>query len=709
MKSRRLFVAIALVVLGFSGTVGAAQQDDLVAPEVRQALASTGQAGVIVAFHDPVAIGADNATRRAAVAQLQDDLLANLPGFTLTYRYMYIPALAGTIASAHLAALEAKPYIARVEFNIPLQATLNDVRQLINADAGYALGYTGAGIRVAVLDSGVDTDHPDLQDSIMAQQCYNSAPADCPPGNTPTGSSAEDENGHGTNVAGIITSNGTVAPRGVAPDAEIVAVRILNTWGGGSMADVIAGLDYVRGLGSVHLINLSLGGATTYPAACDAVVPALANAAHQLAAQGTVIIAASGNYASTGGVSIPACVSDIIPVGAVYDADVGSQNWGVCIDATTAADRVACFTNRGPNLALLAPGALTLAPGAGGGTSQMGGTSQAAPVVTAAAAALFQAGGVMSRGALAGLLHDTGVPIFDASTGLTFRRIDLYRALQQVLSWAGSAQPETVCRTAMAFRSADPAPFDGEIRFYTRFDYDPAFQVEGWLEDTLPVVAGVYTAGEVEVGCGLHVRAWLFDAHGAPAGLVPSQYENGDATFVPYTEDYGTGGDAVLNPVYAGRYADLFPAAKSDAPAALRGGEIIKTTMGDALEWGLVRDGVYRALGWSWTAGDGSVGCSVPEAGLLSLDEFCAWVGGAPAATGTGKSEPVNAAAAPQLGGEIMQHAVGDAIEWGLVQNGVYTTLGWSWDAGENLVGCSIPEAGPMTVEAFCAFVVRQQ
>lgn len=718
--SKKLFL-ILLLIIYTSLVPSATTQEDTIAPEVRRELADTGQAGVIITFHDPVPTNADDATRRAAVTQLQNNLVATLPGFELIYRYTYIPALAGTITTAHLGALDSKPYVKRVEYNFPVQASLAEARQLIDANSVYNLGYTGASVRVAILDTGIDTDHPDLQGAIVAQRCYNSTPPpfNCPPADTATSPNAEDEHGHGTNVAGIIASRGNVSPRGIAPGTEIVAVRVLNQFAAGTVADMVAGLDYVRGLGGpgspnhVHIVNISIGSATTYAGTCDTAVPSLANAVSQLTAQGTVIIAASGNSGSLGGISAPGCLSQVISVGAVYDADVGARAWTPCTDTTTAPDQLACFTNRSANLDLLAPGAMIEAAGIGGGVSQLGGTSQAAPMVAAATAVLFQAAGAMSRGQVLQTLQNTGISIYDTGTGLTFRRIDLYRALQAVL-------PKPLCQTRMPFRSIDPAPVTGELRFYTRFGYDPAFQVEGWLEDTLPVTGGTYTEGTVEVTCGTHVRAWLFDQTGALVGLVPSQYENGDGSFTPYDEDYGAGDSSTqLNPVYAGRYAGLLPVTlENPLPAVLQGVDIVKNQMGNAIEWGFVRNGVYTAFGWSWESGDGSIGCSVPETGPLSLPEFCALSGGT-LATETGEQRGDNKTAAPVgvLGydytkprGEIRQTQMGDAVEWGLVQDGVYITLGWSWDTGENLIGCSIPDTGPwlMTVEEFCAFVTSR-
>lgn len=100
--------------------------------------------------------------------------------------------------------------------------------RLLGAGAPLPLGrgVTGAGVRVAVLDTGIDTDHPDLISDIAAQHCFCSGLLfGCCPNLGNEDVSAEDDQGHGTSVAGIITSAGVQAPLGVAPDAKIVAVK----------------------------------------------------------------------------------------------------------------------------------------------------------------------------------------------------------------------------------------------------------------------------------------------------------------------------------------------------------------------------------------------------------------------------------------------------------------------------------------------------
>jgi predicted outer membrane repeat protein len=119
------------------------------------------------------------------------------------------------------------------------------------------------------------------------------------------------------------------------------------------------------------------------------------------------------------------------------------------------------------------------------------------------------------------------------------------------------------CEAVVPFGTVDPAPISGEVRFFTDFGYDLPLRPEGWLMGTVDAVAGEQTWGSVTVFCGNHVRAWLFDLEGSAVGLVPSQYENGDGVFAPYTEDYGVGGPEygyvpAAPPLYTGCYADMF-------------------------------------------------------------------------------------------------------------------------------------------------------
>jgi subtilisin family serine protease len=120
---------------------------------------------------------------------------------------------------------------------------------------------TGEGVDVAVLDSGVEEKHPDLRGSIVAERCFGTTVCRGGVRVLRGPGSAADDNGHGTNVAGIVTSDGTVAPVGVAPGAGLVAVKVLDAQNRfASTSDIVSELDWVAtARPDVRVVNMSLG------------------------------------------------------------------------------------------------------------------------------------------------------------------------------------------------------------------------------------------------------------------------------------------------------------------------------------------------------------------------------------------------------------------------------------------------------------------
>ena len=142
-------------------------------------------------------------------------------------------------------------------------------------------------------------------------------------------------------------------------------------------------------------------------------------------ANGIVSFVASGNDGYSDGIAIPACTPGAVAVGAVYDANVGSAAWGVCTDSSTAADKIACFSNSASMLKLLAPGATISVLGSSGG-----GTSFAAPHAAGAYAVLRGARPAEDFETSLARLSNFGVAVTDGRNGLVFPRINLAAALQ---------------------------------------------------------------------------------------------------------------------------------------------------------------------------------------------------------------------------------------------------------------------------------------
>ncbi|GAA2213210.1 hypothetical protein GCM10009850_086720 [Nonomuraea monospora] len=336
------------------------------------------------------------------------------------------------------------------------EPTLVESIPLIGADKAHRVGYTGKGTAVAILDSGIDNDHPAFGDRIVAQACFSATdPVDgstplCPNGSqfqigdgaadadTPacTTGAPQPQYGlcyHGTHVAGIAAGQRTPefpAP-GVAPKAKIVAVQVFSRFDNSPYcpgrpvcvlaydSSILTGMAYADLLADQHNIasvNLSLGGGQ-YDEACDAGDGADFKAeVDKLLAKGTATVVASGNNGFEAAVSWPACVSNTVAVG-----------------ATSKQDTVATFSNRGPLLDLYAPGVGITAAIAGNTYASLNGTSMAAPHVTGALALLRQQRKHATVEQLVGALQRTGKPIayLSGDTEITTPRIDVWSALRK--------------------------------------------------------------------------------------------------------------------------------------------------------------------------------------------------------------------------------------------------------------------------------------
>jgi subtilisin family serine protease len=459
--SRLLTLALAslLLALGFFpgrlSQVGLTiAQDGKVEGEVIQALQADETVPVIVTLNLPQA-EVQAAGVPGSVAGAQAEVLSEVSTGDLEVyqQYSHVPAFAGLADAEAIAALQADPRVAYVQVDERTSAHLAESVVALQANVVHSnYNLTGQGVRVAVLDSGIDTDHPDLVSDLVAQRCFAS-------GNIPTGgtiggcpggvaqsASAEDQNGHGSNVAGIITSDGVVGSIGFAPDAEIVAVRVLGSDGSGWVSDWIAGMNWIvanQGTLQVDVINMSLGTNALYVGVCDAQFPPVAAVVAQLRALNISIFASTGNQGSATSLASPACNSGVIGVGATYDSNLGVEpdtgtyfslfggNWPNCSNATTSLSTITCFTNSNNQMDMVAPGARITSDYLNGGLATFRGTSQASPTAAGIAALLVQARPNLTPDQVESTLKSTGTLITDGKNGLQFPSIN---ALSAVLS-----------------------------------------------------------------------------------------------------------------------------------------------------------------------------------------------------------------------------------------------------------------------------------
>jgi subtilisin family serine protease len=443
-----LVIAAGVLVLSWSGLIPA-QLPSRADPSIARQLQTDGQAQVIVTLYDPVPLGASLSWRKQLVSAEVESVLRQLSAqdFQLRRRFETIAAFAGVLSSSGLAKLEHHPKVRRIEPDITLyaltpqpklQPQLNESVPLIQANSVHNLGIRGDGVRIAIIDTGIDTDHPDFStvtpgDRIVAQNCFLFG-ASCP--SAPN--VAEDGNGHGTHVAGIAASDGSVAPVGVAPHAQLVVIKVLRDNGSGYLSDTVAALDWIYNNNAslnVKVVNMSLGSSILYTPPCDDAYPGMTTAINNLRNIGVISFAASGNDANATQMSLPACISNTVSVGAVYDANVGGISWGspvVCTDSTTAPDKVACITNGVPDLQ--APGALITSSVNGGGTATYGGTSMASPHAAGTAALLLQAKPSLTPTEIETVLQTTGVLVIDSKNGQARPRINALAAVNAVIN-----------------------------------------------------------------------------------------------------------------------------------------------------------------------------------------------------------------------------------------------------------------------------------
>ncbi len=386
---------------------------------------------------DVVVVLADRADVDAVIATLAPEELH------VYRRYQALPAFAARASARAIEHLARDRRVVALQPDRGGHASLAESGPLIRAPQARAqTGVAGRGVRVALLDTGVDTSHPDLDGGVFMQKCF--VLGGCPPGNTDTGDLAPEAaaSAHGTHVSATLAGGGRVGAPGVAPGAQLLMIRVFDSTLYGRESDWAAALDWILANNAtlgVRVVNLSLGTDNSYDggATCAAAEPLLALAVERLRDAGVTSFAASGNEAVFNGMNSPACVPAALAVGATYDAplgrepDVGTYSSG-CFDADAGRDDVVCFSNTSADLDLLAPGSQIRAAAPGATTSVKRGTSQAVPHASGVAALMLELDPLLRPDDVEQLLEGSGVPVTDRRTGRVTPRVDALAALDAV-------------------------------------------------------------------------------------------------------------------------------------------------------------------------------------------------------------------------------------------------------------------------------------
>lgn len=479
----RVASAIALATLAFAlpvtlpaqGTNPAAgNAASLAAHEkLRQKAADAGTVNVIVGLRLPRGFTAEGrlpgpaavAQQRADIAGKRDELLTELAGLRATAygRWASVPSVALKVDAAALEQLLRSPRVTSVQEDSLSPPLLLSAGAWIGADTTWQAGFGGGGQTVAILDNGIDANHPFFGGRVVWEACWSNAGGAgsgaslCPSGaNSQTGHGSADFNGagnctaslcsHGSHVAGIAAGRdpGGVGYSGTAPEANIAMLQVftLFTAAGDCSpdpapctrtydSDQISALDYVnntlRLTYNVSSANMSLGGGNN-TSACDG--DGRKGAIDNLRSNGIATVIAAGNDGWTNALSTPGCVSTAVTVGAVTDTD------------NPPADTVTSFSNMHPVVDLLAAGQHMDSSVPDDAYGSKSGTSMATPQVTGAFAVLKAMRPAWTVDEIQNHLASTGVPVTDnrppspadAASGITKPRIQLDAAVAALLS-----------------------------------------------------------------------------------------------------------------------------------------------------------------------------------------------------------------------------------------------------------------------------------
>ena len=449
MTHRILSTVFAAAIL--SGVAGCAAESAvapaLVGPQYAATADDPATIDALVAERGAVTVlveGPADLEGPEAVAAWQAEVLATIDPDKVQRTYRHLPAVAVTADRATLDALNASDRVQRTALSIarPASAVPTPTKgparrdfdswhvKTVGADLTRKADLRGQGQVIAVIDTGVDLDHPLLKDRVTDGACFSTEADDstsvCPGGvATAYGLDAGtlcDEHGdciHGTHVAGI--AGGTIA-RG----ADIVSIQMFtympdcSALGGPATPcltytedDLLAALDHVLTLAETQPVaaaNMSLGGGI-YAEACPENIHATAIA--MLRDAGVAPVIASGNNGWSEQVTAPACIEEAITVG-----------------ATTDADKVWLWSNDRPQVDILAPGHDIESALPDRSMGALSGTSMATPHVAGAVAVLKSIDPDLSVDEIEAVLQETGTDVTNFRNGRTTPRLQLDAAAE---------------------------------------------------------------------------------------------------------------------------------------------------------------------------------------------------------------------------------------------------------------------------------------
>ena len=320
----------------------------------------------------------------------------------IVYKHKIINGVTAYLNEYNIPKLKEDSNVKNIFEDREIHAFLDESVPQIGADKVHIAGVNGSGVKVCILDTGIDKSHPTLSQPIAEYDFWNDD------------ANASDDNGHGTMVAGIVASKDNIY-RGVAYSSSLMVGKVLNSQGWTFESIVIEGIEWCVANGA-NIISMSLGGGA-FNSSCDDEPGA--NASNVAVDKGVVVVAASGNNGYIDKIAAPACGSKVIAVGAVDKQDVHPA-----------------WSNSGSELDLVAPGVSITSTDLGGGFTTKSGTSASTPHVSGTVALMLQASPNLSPKQVYNTLittaKDLGALGFD--TTFVYGRVDAYAAYLSIVN-----------------------------------------------------------------------------------------------------------------------------------------------------------------------------------------------------------------------------------------------------------------------------------
>jgi subtilisin family serine protease len=330
-----------------------------------------------------------------------EQLLIDKVGFEPSWRFHHIPIIAGTIETELLDDLLNVEGVVFLTLNGELRIALDNAIGIHHVDTVWDYGYTGEGISIAIIDTGIDPLHVGLNDfdddpttndpKVVAFYDALDDSGDDGSGET----EPYDDQGHGSHCAGISAGTGAVDEnpvggdgskpyRGVAPDAWLVGVKVLDSGGSGSFAEVMRGMEWTidnKIKYNIRAASMSLGGVWLVELTQEQ-EERITHLANEMVAAGISLMIAAGNSAGYGTIGTPGAAKDVITVGATEDSK-----------------DLAVYSSKGPthegqikpNVAAIGSAVMSVEANSGNGYASYSGTSMATPMVAGMAVLLLQA------------------------------------------------------------------------------------------------------------------------------------------------------------------------------------------------------------------------------------------------------------------------------------------------------------------------------